>query len=107
MSEIEGESTGPETPLREPAFNAPAVSLAFVALLLIAYAVQVFLLSPDDVMALALSSPALAQGRWWTLISLTEPGAVSSIPLPRRPVPPVTRMVWFGTLQDSVQRTGT
>lgn len=69
MSEIEGESTGPETPLREPAFNAPAVSLAFVALLLIAYAVQVFLLSPDDVMALALSSPALAQGRWWTLIS--------------------------------------
>lgn len=69
MSEIEGETPGPQDPVREPLFNAPGVSLALIALLAIAYGVQVFLLSPDMVAALALSRPALTEGRWWTLLS--------------------------------------
>lgn len=69
MSEFEGDTTSPEVPVREPAFNAPGVSLALIALLAIAYGVQVFFLSPDAVAALALSRPALSEGRWWTLLS--------------------------------------
>lgn len=69
MSHIEAESTGPEDPVREPMFNAPGISLALIAMLGIAYAAQVFLLTPDDVLALALSGQALAEGRWWTLVS--------------------------------------
>jgi len=53
----------------EPAFNAPAISLVLVLALATAYGVQVLLLSPQAVSALALSAPALADGRWWTLIS--------------------------------------
>lgn len=69
MREFDGETTGPQAAPREPLFNAPGVSLALIALLGIAYGVQTLLLSPDAVAALALSSVALAEGRWWTLIS--------------------------------------
>lgn len=69
MTEFEGDAAGPEAPSREPLFNAPGVSLALIALLGIAYGVQVLLLSPDALASLALSRPALAEGRWWTLVS--------------------------------------
>jgi membrane associated rhomboid family serine protease len=69
VSEFEGETTGPEHPVPEPVFNAPGISLALIALLGIAYGVQVLLLTPETVGALALSRPALAEGRWWTLLS--------------------------------------
>jgi membrane associated rhomboid family serine protease len=69
VSEFEGDTTGPQASSREPMFNAPGISLAVIALLGIAYGVQVLLLTPDAVAALALSRPALAEGRWWTLIS--------------------------------------
>lgn len=61
--------TPPQTPAGEPVFNAPLISLAVIALLGIAYGVQVFLLTPEAVAALALSGEALASGRWWTLLS--------------------------------------
>lgn len=59
----------PQVAAPEPMFNAPAASIALLALLTIAYGVQVFLLTPDQVYAGALSGQALAQGRWSTLIS--------------------------------------
>lgn len=63
------DATAPPTLEREPLFNAPLISLVLIAVLAIAYAVQVFLLAPETVASLALSGEALAQGRWWTLIS--------------------------------------
>ncbi|MDP1629854.1 MAG: rhomboid family intramembrane serine protease [Caulobacter sp.] len=56
-------------PSREPLFRAPPVSLWLIAGLGLAYAMQVFLMTPDEVLSAALSSGALREGRWWTLIS--------------------------------------
>lgn len=53
----------------EPLFNAPAVSVGLVALLGAAFAAQVFLLGPAEVVEGALSAQALREGRWWTLLS--------------------------------------
>ncbi len=69
MNEPQDEIPPPEAPAVEPLFRAPAVSVALLAALGIAYGVQVFFLTPDDVLALALSGWALQEGRWWTLIS--------------------------------------
>lgn len=69
MSDVDAETTRPERPVPEPFFNAPGVSLALIALLGIAYGVQVLALSPETVATLALSPTALAEGRWWTLVS--------------------------------------
>ncbi|MDO8297526.1 MAG: rhomboid family intramembrane serine protease [Caulobacter sp.] len=69
MSESQDEPTVARTPVHEPFFNAPRVSLAVIGLLAIAYAAQVFLLSPDGVALLALSGEGLSRGRWWTLLS--------------------------------------
>lgn len=69
MSDSRDELAAPERPGAEPLFNAPAVSLAVIGLLAIAYGVQVYLLSPETVSGLALSAPALAAGHWWTLLS--------------------------------------
>lgn len=69
MSESQDDKTPSQDPVAEPMFNAPGVSVALLALLAIAYGVQVFLLSPADVDAGALSGRGLAEGRWWTLVS--------------------------------------
>lgn len=69
MSESQDDQAPAEAAPPEPAFNAPAISLALVVVLAIAYGAQVFLLSPQAVSDLALSAPALAGGRWWTLVS--------------------------------------
>lgn len=69
MNESPDEVPPPEAVAQEPLFRAPAVSVALLAALGIAYGVQVFLLAPDDVHALALSGRAVQEGRWWTLIS--------------------------------------
>ncbi|MBI5941537.1 MAG: rhomboid family intramembrane serine protease [Caulobacterales bacterium] len=69
MTERDDDSPPPQVVAPEPVFNAPAVSIALLALLAIAYGIQVFLLTPDQVEAGALSAQALAQGRWFTLIS--------------------------------------
>lgn len=69
MTEENDDAPAPEALAPEPMFTAPAVSMALLALLAIAYGVQVFLLTPDDAYAGALSGQALAQGRWSTLIS--------------------------------------
>lgn len=69
MTERDDDSPPPVAVAPEPMFNAPAVSIALLALLSIAYGVQVFLLTPDQVYAGALSGQALAEGRWSTLIS--------------------------------------
>jgi len=57
-----------EKPPREPMLNAPWASLAVVGALLAAYIVQV-LLSPLYTEAYALSSGAVASGRWEVLIT--------------------------------------
>ena len=69
MTERQDDLPPPRPPAPEPLFNAPAVSLALLALLAIAYGIQVFLLTPDEVFAGALSGQALAEGRWSTLVS--------------------------------------
>lgn len=69
MTERQEDFPPPEPPAREPLFNAPGVSLALLALLATAYGIQVLFLTPDEVMAGALSGPALAEGRWSTLVS--------------------------------------
>ena len=69
MTEPDDDSPPPRGAAPEPMFNAPAVSIALLALLAIAYTVQIFLLTPEDVYAGALSGQALAEGRWSTLIS--------------------------------------
>lgn len=53
----------------ERPFNAPAASVALLALLAAAFAAQLFLLGPDEVVAGALSGEALRAGRWWTLLT--------------------------------------
>jgi len=58
-----------EAPASEPLFNAPMASVALLSLLAIAYGIQVFLLSPEEVYAAALSGQALAEGRWSTLVT--------------------------------------
>jgi membrane associated rhomboid family serine protease len=69
VNEPQDDLPPPEAPADEPLFRAPAVSVALLAILAIAYGVQVFLLTPDDVFTLALSGRAVQEGRWWTLIS--------------------------------------
>lgn len=69
MSESQDDPDAAPAPVHEPMFNAPLISLAVIALLGIAYGAQVFLLPPGGVESLALSGEALAQGRWWTLLS--------------------------------------
>ena len=69
MTERDDDIPPPEVAAPEPMFNAPAVSIALLALLAIAYGVQVFLLTPEDVYVAALSGRALAEGRWWTLVT--------------------------------------
>jgi membrane associated rhomboid family serine protease len=59
----------PQTDGPEPVFNAPAVSLALIALLGVAYAAQTFWLRPEAVLNAALSAQAVGAGRWWTLLS--------------------------------------
>lgn len=63
MSESQDDRDPAEAAPPEPAFNAPAISLALVVTLAIAYGAQVFLLPPQAVSDLALSAPALAAGR--------------------------------------------
>lgn len=69
MTERQDDIPPPRDPAAEPLFKAPGVSVALLALLAIAYGVQVFLLTPDEVYAGALSGQALAEGRWSTLVS--------------------------------------
>ncbi|MDO9223052.1 MAG: rhomboid family intramembrane serine protease [Caulobacter sp.] len=69
MSDPLNDAATPRDSANEPLFNAPLVSLAVIGLLAIAYAVQVFILSPEAVASLALSGEALAAGRWPTLVS--------------------------------------
>lgn len=69
MSESQDDPQAGRAPVREPVFNAPLISLTVIGLLAIAYGAQVFLLPQAGVERLALSGEALAQGRWWTLLS--------------------------------------
>jgi membrane associated rhomboid family serine protease len=69
VSDSQDDPTPLEPPSGEPAFNAPGVSLALIALLAIAYGVQVYWLPEGAVSALALSGAALGEGRWWTLLT--------------------------------------
>lgn len=69
MTKRDDDISPPEVPAPEPMFNAPAISITLLALLATAYGVQVFLLTPENVYAGALSGQALAEGRWWTLVS--------------------------------------
>jgi membrane associated rhomboid family serine protease len=56
-------------PMREPMFNAPWPALALVAMIVGGYALQSLLLSEPVLEAYAFSPAALAQGRWWTLLT--------------------------------------
>lgn len=69
MNEPQDDLPPPEARAHEPLFRAPAASVTLLAILAIAYGVQVFLLTPDEVLTLALSGRAVQEGRWWTLIS--------------------------------------
>jgi membrane associated rhomboid family serine protease len=69
VSESQDDPAPVEPADEEPAFNAPRVSLALIACLAIAYGVQVYWLPQSAVAALALSGVALAEGRWWTLLT--------------------------------------
>jgi len=69
VSESQDDPTPTAAPSEEPIFNAPGISLVLIALLAIAYGVQVYGLSEGSVSSLALSGAALAEGHWWTLLT--------------------------------------
>jgi membrane associated rhomboid family serine protease len=67
-----GSPQGPapdQRPVREPMFNAPGAAIALVALIVAGYALQTRFPMESVVEAFAFSPQALAQGRWYTLLS--------------------------------------
>lgn len=55
--------------MREPVFNAPWPAVALVAVIVGGYAIQSLLPVEPVLEAYAFSPAALAEGRWWTLVT--------------------------------------